>query len=195
MPFFSYLDEYSDITDITFRDRKRFASLDKFSHQILRGKSSLSVSQREIIAAYVSGLNECNFCQGIHTEVAKNFGIDERLIVDLITNIDQADVSPEFLQLLKYIKKLTLSPSKIVEEDAQAVFAAGWSEKGLQDAICVGALFNFYNRLLDGHGIKGDKNMYELGAVHLTKRGYSVPWFIRYIRKFIRESRVKKLKG
>lgn len=193
MPFFSYLDEYSDITDITFRDRKRFAPLDKLTHSLLRGDSTLSISEREIIAAYVSGLNECNFCSGIHTEVAENFGVDKMLIKNILTDIEQADVTPKFAALLQYVKKLTLNPSKITKKDAQSVFAAGWSEAGLHDAICICCLFNFHNRLLDGHGIKGNDNMFKLGAVRLSEKGYSVPWFIKYIKGFIRKDRVKKL--
>lgn len=193
MPFFSYLDDYSDITDITFRDRKRFAPVDKLTHSLMRGASGLSVSEREIIAAYVSGLNECSFCHGIHTKVATDFGVNETLITDLINDIDKAGVSPKFVTLLKYVKKLTQNPSKVEMKDAQSVYNAGWSENDLYDAVCVCSLLNFYNRLLDGHGIKGNDNIYRLGADHLSKRGYSVPWFIKYIKGFIRKSRIKKL--
>lgn len=193
MPYFKHLDEYSDITDITFNDRKRFAPLDKFTHLVMRGDSPLSITEREMIAAFVSRLNECQFCHGIHTEVATNFGISKTLIEDLVTDIDQADVPAKFRALLKYVSKLTLYPSKITSKDAEAVFAAGWGEDGLYDAICVCSLFSLYNRLLDGHGIKGNDNIYRLGAVHLTKRGYSVPWFIKYIKGFIRKKRIEKL--
>jgi cytochrome c553 len=62
MAFFSYLDDNSDITDITFNDRRRLGPLDKASHEIMRGKSAFSNGEKEIMAAYVSGLNACSFC-------------------------------------------------------------------------------------------------------------------------------------
>jgi alkylhydroperoxidase family enzyme len=34
--------------------------------QILRGPSPLSAAERELIAAYVSGLNACTYCHGVH---------------------------------------------------------------------------------------------------------------------------------
>lgn len=36
-------------------------------HEILlRGPSPLTVAERELIAGYVSGLNACNYCHGVH---------------------------------------------------------------------------------------------------------------------------------
>jgi AhpD family alkylhydroperoxidase len=33
------------------------------------------VAERELIAAYVAGLNACGYCHGIHIAVAEAFGI------------------------------------------------------------------------------------------------------------------------
>ena len=193
MPFFKNLDEFSDVTDITFNDRRRFAPMDKFSQELLRGKSAFTLVEREIIAAFVSGLNECNYCQGTHSAVAENFGMDPNLIESLLVNIDTAEIDNKFKPILQYVKKLTLSPSKMIQADADKVFLAGWSEQALYDAICICCLFNFFNRLLDGHGIKGNDNLYKLGANHLYKNGYGVPWFIGLIKGNIRKSKVKQL--
>lgn len=195
MPFFKYLDQYSDITDITFRDRKRFAPLDKVSQRVMRGKSPLSHAEKEIIAAFVSGLNECNFCYGSHKAVAENFGVTPDILEALLVDIDSADISQRMKPLLHYVKKLTLTPSKLAQADVDQVLQAGWREQALYDAICIGCLFNFYNRLLDGHGIKGNDNIYQLGGKHLYKNGYGVPWFIKYIKNSIRRSKVKQLQS
>ena len=72
--------------------------------------------------------------------------------------------------------------------------SAGWSEGDLYDAILIGCLFNFYNRLLDGHGVKGNKAIYQFGGQHLHKKGYSVPWFIGLIKNQIKKSNLKKIK-
>jgi len=193
MPIFSFLDHNSDITDITWRHRQRFAPMDKISEHLMRGKSDLSFSERELIATLVSALNECRFCYGSHQAVAKNFGVEATAIEAITTDLDTAPVSDTIKPILYYVKKLTLTPSKIVESDAQQVFAAGWSEQALQDAICITCLFNFFNRLLDGHGIKGNDNIYEFGANHLSKRGYGVPWFIGLIKPFIKKQKLAML--
>ncbi|UAM99055.1 carboxymuconolactone decarboxylase family protein [Polaribacter litorisediminis] len=193
MPFFKHLDELSDITDITWNDRKRLGPLDKASQRIMRGKSNFTYAQKELFAAYVSGLNACSFCYGSHVAVAKNFGVSTKLIEALVEDVDTSPVNHKEKLLFKYLKKLTLSASKLTQEDADDVFKAGWSEEDLHEVILVGCLFNFYNRLLDGHGIKGNPAIYQFGGEHLHKNGYGVPWFIGLIKGLIKKSKLKKL--
>lgn len=193
MPFFKQLNELSDITDITWNDRKRLGPLDKASQNIMRGKSNFSHAQKELFAAYVSGLNACSFCYGSHVAVAENFGISPKIVESLLEDIAWAPIKNNEKPIFNYLKKLTLSASKLTQSDADAVFNEGWSEEDLQEVILIGCLFNFYNRLLDGHGIKGNKAIYHFGANHLHKNGYSVPWFIGLIKGFIKKSKLKKL--
>lgn len=194
MPFFKHLDDLSDITDITWNDRKRLGLLDKASQKIMRGESSFTSAQKEVFAAYVSGLNACSFCYGSHSAVANNFGIPSKILEALIEDINSAPIESNEKPLFQYLKKLTLSPSKLIQEDADKIFRAGWSEQDLQDLILIACLFNFYNRLLDGHGIKGNQAIYQFGANHLHKNGYGVPWFIGLIKNYIKRIKIKKLK-
>jgi uncharacterized peroxidase-related enzyme len=194
MAFFKYLDENSDITDITFNDRRRLGPLDKASQEIMRGKSEFTNSEKEIMAAYVSGLNACAFCLGSHQAVAAQFGVEENVIESLIEDIDSAPIPRRLKPIFHYLKKLTLSPAKIWEEDVDRVQQAGWSEEALHEAILIGCLFNFYNRLLDGHGVKGSAPIYQFAGTHLHKNGYSVPWFIGAIKGLVKKSKMKKLK-
>jgi hypothetical protein len=57
--------------------------------------------------------------------------------------------------------------------DADMVFTAGWSEQALHDAISVCALFNFMNRFVEGHGIKGTPGYFALAAKRLREGGYA----------------------
>jgi len=193
MAFFSYLDDNADITDITFKDRSRLGPLDKASQRIMRGHSAFSPAEREMMAAYVSGLNACAFCHGSHKAVAQQFGVEPSVIEQMVRDIDTAPIDNQLRPVFQYLKKLTLSPSKLTEADVKKVTDAGWSEEALHQAILVGCLFNFYNRLLDGHGIRGHENIYKMGGVHLYKNGYGVPWFIGLIKKAVRKRKLKKL--
>ena len=194
MAFFAHLDEKSDITDITFNDRKRLGPFDKASQEIMRGPSEFTEAEREIMAAFVSGLNACSFCHGSHKAVANQFGIEPHLIEELVEDIDSSSIKSRLKPVFHYLKKLTLNPSKLVDRDVEKVKLAGWSEEALHEAILVGCLFNFYNRLLDGHGIKGSKAIYQLAGEHLSKNGYGVPWFIGLIKKTVKRSNLKKLR-
>ena len=48
--------------------------------------------------------------------------------------------------ILRYARKLTLSPARVTEADAAAVYEVGWGDDALYSTVLVTALFNFYNR-------------------------------------------------
>ena len=56
----------------------------EFHEVLLRGESPFTVQQRELMAAYVSGVNACRYCHGAHTAAAKQFGVPEALLGKII---------------------------------------------------------------------------------------------------------------
>jgi len=152
MPFFSFLGRAASMVDLWKRRRERMLWLSKYTEDVMRGPSPLGSGQRETIAAMVSGINGCEYCYGSHAAFAAAHGIDEDAIGALVK--DPAAAEDEAMRpLLAFCRKLTEEPDAIGQADADAVFAAGWTEEALEDAIHVTALFNLYNRLMDGHGI------------------------------------------
>jgi uncharacterized peroxidase-related enzyme len=143
-------------------------------HQaLLRGPSPLSVAERELIAAYVSGLNACRYCHGVHTAVAEAFGISAGTLGALLEGIGAAPVTERMKPLLRYAGKLTLTPAKITPGDAEAVLAAGWEEQALHDAVAVCGLFSLMNRLVEGLGITAGEDYVQASARRLAKTGYA----------------------
>jgi uncharacterized peroxidase-related enzyme len=153
MPRFKSLPENPQLFDVFRRFPAGMWQLCDFHDVKLRGDSPLSVAERELIAAYVSGLNACRFCFGAHSAIAEIHGMDPAVFEKLVENPSEAGVGPKLLPILAYVKKLTEAPSKLVDRDAETVFAAGWSEEALFDAIVVCALFNFMNRIVEGCGV------------------------------------------
>jgi uncharacterized peroxidase-related enzyme len=125
----------------------------EYHEALLRGDSPFTVPEREMMAAYVSGINACQYCHGAHTAAAKQFGVPERLISDLLADPTRAPIKPAMVPVLNFIKKLTLSPTHMTQADADAVYAAGWSERALYDAIQICCLYNFMNRFVEGIGL------------------------------------------
>lgn len=109
--------------------------------------------QKEIIAAFTSLLNACDFCYGAHKNVCMALGIDENLFQQLVDDIDSAPIDDKLKPLLKYVRKLTLTPSQMTDDDAISCYRAGWSEEDLTLAITVCASWNWFNRMIEGHGI------------------------------------------
>lgn len=140
---------------------------------LMRGEGSpFDFGQRELIAAYVSGvMNDCGYCAGIHIQVAEGFGVEKGLIESLIEDIDKTDIEDNFKPVLKYVKKLTLEPDKITKADAEAVLNAGWSERALYDALVICCTWNFMNRLVEGLGLDVSPEQYKDSA-KMLKGGY-----------------------
>jgi uncharacterized peroxidase-related enzyme len=143
----------------------------QFHEALLRGPSPFTEGERELIAAYVSGLNHCRYCHGVHSATAELLGIKHEL-VDSKIDIDTAAMDPKMRPVLRYARKLTQQPSSVTQADANAIFAAGWGEAALYYTVAVTALFNFMNRLVEGMGIELDPSYAKPASERLAKRGY-----------------------
>ena len=166
------LPENPDLADVFRAHPVGVAHLLAYHDVLLRGGSPLTVAQRELIAAFVSGLNACRFCLGAHRIIAETFGVAPELIDRLLEDIERAPVDARFKPLLQLVKKLTLAPGSVRAVDRTAVMAAGWNERALHDAVAVCALFNFMNRLVEGMGVTtspeiqaGQRARHERGAL------------------------------
>ncbi|MDQ3732755.1 MAG: peroxidase-related enzyme [Actinomycetota bacterium] len=144
-------------------------------HQVLlRGPSPFTVAQRELIAAYVSALNACDYCHGVHAATAAAFGVSEDVVTALVADPETAPVDEPMKPVLRLVRTLTLNPSKVRDAEVAAVYAAGWDERALHDAVSVCALFNFMNRLVEGLGITAAPDYYRTSSARLAgKAGYS----------------------
>jgi uncharacterized peroxidase-related enzyme len=142
-----------------------------FSRSFMRNESMLSPGEKEMIAAYVSRLNDSDYCYSGHSRVAVNLGIDEGVFDPLIENLASAPVRDQMKPLLGFIRTLTLTPARVTKEDVDAVFAAGWDEQSVHEAICVCARFSMMNRLTLGHGLVVDEERRAQDALNLNYGG------------------------
>lgn len=143
-----------------------------YHSEVMRGPSALSEGERELIAAFVSGLNACRYCHGVHESTARAFGVAPDLLGNLIEASD-LNAAPERLRpLLELARKLTRDQSRVVASDVHAALDAGWDERAVHDCINVVALFNFMNRYVHGHGLSlADAVLSERGRL-LQSGGY-----------------------
>ncbi|MHA1566514.1 MAG: carboxymuconolactone decarboxylase family protein [Alphaproteobacteria bacterium] len=173
MTFFPGIEAPGSVGEILQFNKAAGRALVEYHLAVLRQPSPLSEGERELIAAFVSSLNACQYCAGVHTATAEAFGLPEGLITTLVDDFEAADIDEKLRPILAYVRKLTLDHTKMVNADADAVFAAGWNEQALHDAISVCCLFNFMNRLLEGHGIKGSQEVYQDRGQRLMAAGYA----------------------
>jgi uncharacterized protein YciW len=81
-------------------------------------------------------------------------------------------VAERLKPILRYVKKLTESPSRMVPADAEAVYAAGWDDGALFHAIAICAYFNLMNRIVEGSGCSAGESYFRDAGRRLAEKGY-----------------------
>jgi len=143
--------------------------------EALRGESPLSIQQRELLATYVSGLNQCHYCHGAHHHIAEAVGVDGELLDAVLADLDTAPVEPTMKPILRYVKKLTLTPSQLTDEDTDAIRAAGWGDDALHSVNLVVAAFSFMNRYVEGAGLNiPPKAFFEKQGAFIAESSYDL---------------------
>jgi uncharacterized protein YciW len=95
------------------------------------------------------------------------------LLDRLLDDLESASIDNRLKPLLAFVRKLTLTPAEMTQSDADAVFAAGWQEKALHDAVALTARMSFMQRLVEGYGFKPlSKEVARKHAKNRVKLGY-----------------------
>ncbi|MFQ5634116.1 MAG: carboxymuconolactone decarboxylase family protein [Gammaproteobacteria bacterium] len=163
----------TNLPDVFEKYPERSALMLRLVDDILRGDSALSVAERELIFAFGSAQNACDFCHASHRPVAAAFGIEESVLDDILADIDTAGVDDKLKPVLHFVKKLTLTPSRVTRADADAVFDAGWDERAFVDIVSICSVQNYFNRFVDGIGVDvSDEVARRTGAEILPTIGY-----------------------
>ncbi|NUS58011.1 MAG: alkylhydroperoxidase AhpD family core domain-containing protein [Streptomycetaceae bacterium] len=143
-----------------------------FTHEAMRGPSDWSVGDRELMAAYVSKVNESAFCVGAHTATAGQAYGDARKVAAVLDDLESAPLAEPLRATLRMLGRLTRE-GKIGAGDMRDVLAAGVSPRQVRDALAVCAAFNVTDRLADAFGFELlSPEGFEAGAKYLLKRGY-----------------------
>jgi len=150
--------------------------LNAFTQQLLRGESSLTPGERELIAAFVSGRNECKFCMRAHTAVAKNLlPNDQSKSVDKVVNqSDFGTVDKKMQALLDIAASVQKGGKQVTREQIDRARFNGADDRAIHDAVLIAAAFCMFNRYVDGLDTwtPEEPQIYESIGTRLAAQGY-----------------------
>jgi uncharacterized peroxidase-related enzyme len=149
--------------------------LNELAEALLRGPGTLSPGERELIATYVSYLNDCYYCQTIHGAIAAaNLDGDEELVKRVKADFQHADISGKLKQLLAIAAKVQRSGKSVTAGDIERAKEAGASDLEIHDAVLIAAAFCMYNRYVDGLATTQprDEEMYRERGKLVAREGY-----------------------
>jgi len=129
------------------------AHLARFTHAVMYEDAPLTPAQRELIAAYTSYQNQCEFCAKSHAAIAAELIGSEELVWNALRDLESAALPENEKALLRFAGKVTHDLPAVAEADAQALREIGWTDEQIYYTITVCALFNFYNRWVTPSGV------------------------------------------
>ena len=144
---------------------------------LLRGESTLSEAERELIAAYVSSRNNCMFCMSSHAAASRCLYGDEKNIVDeVLKDMQHANISNKLKALLNIAGKVQILGKEVTEDDVAAARKLGATDREIHDTVLIAAAFCMFNRYVDGLAswTPTDPAVYEEMGKRMSK-GYVLP--------------------
>lgn len=157
--------------------------LNGLAQALLRGTSSLTPEEREVIATYVSGGNECYFCTNVHAATARYLGTQSSeptpLVDKVITGMDRVplssmEVDEKMRALLNIADKVRRDGRLVSAEDVAQARAYGADDQAIHDTVLIAAAFCMFNRYVDGLATFAPKDpaRYAEAGERLGKAGY-----------------------
>lgn len=173
MPYIPLSEKLPGITGLLDYRKDTALPIRELTQILLRGESTLTEGERELIAAVVSQENECQFCTAAHSAIA-NILLDENIAENVRADIDTAPVSKKMKALLKVAKAAVRSGRMVTEEMVADARAEGATDRELHDTVLIAALFCLYNHYVDGLAsvTPTDPGFYDRLGKILKDKGY-----------------------
>jgi uncharacterized peroxidase-related enzyme len=142
---------------------------------LMRGPSTLTEGERELIATVVSYGNECRFCTSAHTAAADLLFGDHETSLCVKRDIETAPVTEKMKALLTLAVADGKSGKLVTAKMVASAKAEGATDREIHDTVLIAALFSLYNRYVDGMGTSmPDKDSYfDTLADRIVHQGYS----------------------
>lgn len=146
-------EELPGISGLLTNNPRTAVPLLNLAETLLRGPSTLTSGERELIASYVSHLNDCHFCHTSHgAAAAAHLACDLSIIDDIKQNFAQTSISPKLRALLNIAAKVQKGGKHVLETDVAAARSEGATDEEIHDSVLIAAAFCMFNRYVDGLG-------------------------------------------
>ena len=159
-----------DFSPATARPMNELAEL------LLRSENTLSRGDRELIATYVSYLNDCFFCQNAHGGIAQHyFECDVQFIDGIKEDYTKEAISDKLKALLAIAESVCKGGKYVTAEHIEQARSFGASDMEIHDTVLISASFCMFNRYVDGLGTTAprDRNYYIARGKQRAEEGYA----------------------
>ena len=156
-------------------------ALNQLAQALLVDDASLSRSERELIASFVSSRNACRFCMTTHGAIAAHLpGCSDELVHDVWNDYSTTALSDKMKSLLHIADLVRISGLRVTEDDITKAKESRASDLDIHDTVLIAAAFCMFNRYVDGLGATtpDDPEFYEKVGEQRAKEGYLTKSFL-----------------
>jgi uncharacterized peroxidase-related enzyme len=152
------------------------APLNQLAEVLMRGESTLSRGDRELIATYVSSLNDCFFCQNAHGGLAQHYLKCDMAFIDQVKRDYSAmTLSDKLKALLTIAGSVQRGGKNVTTAQVDEARRHGATDREIHDTVLIAAAFCMFNRYVDGLGTWAppDRQFYVDRAPRRAEEGYA----------------------
>ena len=175
MPYIPLEEHLPGITGLLEYRKDTAQPIRELTQFLLRGPSTLTEGERELIATVVSHGNKCRFCTTAHTAAADLLLGETETSQKVKANILTAPVSEKMKALLTIVSMVRESGKSVTPEAIEKAKAEGATDIEIHDTVLIAALFCLYNRYVDGLATvtPTDPAFYQALGERLKNHGYN----------------------
>lgn len=149
--------------------------MSKLANLLLRNNEGLSFTDSELVATYVSYLNDCFYCTESHGAIAACYlNGNEEIVEQVKKDFELADISDKLKALLRIAGSVQKGGKHVTATQIEQAKAVGATDKDIHDTVLIAAAFCMFNRYVDGLGAHtpADLSTYRSRARQVAEKGY-----------------------
>jgi uncharacterized peroxidase-related enzyme len=175
MPYIPVEEHLPGITGLLEYRKDSAQPIRELTHLLLRGPSTLTEGERELIATIVSHNNQCKFCTTAHTAAADLLLGECDTAEKIKQDIETSPVSEKMKALLTIARQVQQGGKHVTDTSILRAKEAGATDLEIHDTVLIAALFCLYNRYVDGLSTVAptDPEFYKGLADRIVHHGYT----------------------
>src|SRR6187455_2076394 len=114
--------------------------LNELAEVLMRSENSLTRGERELIATYVSSLNDCFFCQNAHGGIAQHYLQCDISFIDRVkVDYQSTDLSDKLKALLSIAGSVQKGGKHVTTEQIEKARKLGATDREIHDTVLIAA--------------------------------------------------------
>ena len=149
--------------------------LNELAEVLLRSDNSLTRGERELIATYVSSLNDCFFCQNAHGGIAQHYLQCDLPFIDQVKkDYESTSISDKMKSLLAIAGSVQKGGKHVNAAQIEKAKSIGVTDMEIHDTVLIAAAFCMFNRYVDGLGTSApeERDFYVKRGKQRAEEGY-----------------------